>query len=396
MAIPRPGRGPGLICGLLLIWLAGVQQGAVSSEAAAGANSAAADSILLSFVGDIMHHDQNAAMPDYNRIYDAVRSELRNDTLSFANIEFPVDTAREPSGYPLFNGSVEYVKAAVDAGFDVFALANNHTYDWGAAGARSTRRVFDELGRDNGTYHNGVRRAAGAAIEPTVITRDGWSIAFVSVTGFSNVPGSASHIHLVDYTRPDVAEEFLALVSAWDALYDLVIVGVHGGVEYDQEPDAAKVRFFRELVSHGADIVWGHHPHVIQPVELVSTGSSRKLILHSTGNFISAQRRYQRPELPFGRWAPTGDTAIFQVRVFRVPAAAGDGVRFTVGEVTTPVFTAHADPVHGFVLRRFGSLLTEPLPLSWRAFYAARYAATRSFVNRPMTRFTALSPRGVP
>ena len=341
-----------------------------------------------------MHHDQNAAMSDYRRLYDAVRADLAQDDLSFANVEFPVVPDKAPSGYPLFNGSVSYVRAAVAAGFDVFSLANNHTFDWGPAGVAATLRVFDELSEADGIHHNGIRRARMAPIEPTVIHRNGWSVAFVSITALSNVRGSAPYIHLVDYARAEESESFLALVAEWDAAYDLVIIGVHGGTEYTAEPDRRKAEFFRELVERGADIVWGHHPHVLQPVEIVRTGSSRKLILHSTGNFVSAQRRYQRPELPLGRWAPTGDTALFSVRVSRMVRPDGSHGAVSVTVLRTPLLTVHEDPLHGFVPRRFGSLLGEPLPLAWRAFYLARYAVTRSFVNNRRESFVALKISG--
>jgi poly-gamma-glutamate synthesis protein (capsule biosynthesis protein) len=165
-------------------------------------------------------------------------------------------------------------------------------------------------------------------------------------------------------------------------------VSVHGGTEYVTEPDPWKTEIFREMVAHGADIVWGHHPHVLQPVEYVHTGATRKLIMHSTGNFISAQRRYQQPTLPVGRWAPTGDTALFRVMVTRNPARQAASV--TIEQVWTPILTVYKDPVHGYVLRRFGTLLTTPLSLEWRAFYVMRYAVTRSFLSRQMESFVPL------
>ncbi len=352
----------------------------------------AADSLLLTFVGDIMHHEEHARVPDYDRIYDAVRGELERDDLSFANIEFPVVPGKPPSGYPLFNGSIDYVRAAVRAGFDVFSLANNHTFDWGSAGVRSTAQALTELSETHGIYHNGIRMTTSGPIAPTVIRYRGWTVAFVSITFISNVRDSSPYIHLVDSRDAEAISAFLSLLAQWDDECDLLIVGVHGGTEYVTESEPWKAALFREMVAHGADIVWGHHPHVLQPIEYVETGSTAKLIMHSTGNFVSAQRRYQRPELPVGRWAPTGDTALFQVLVTRVPA--GDGTRTTssVSRVWTPLLTTHLDSIHGYVLRRFGSLLTDSIPLMWRAFFTARYAVTRSFLNRSLTSFVPLIP----
>ena len=351
------------------------------------------DSLLLTFVGDIMHHDLNARMDDYDRLYDAVRPYLHEDSLSFANIEFPVDPDRRPSGYPLFNGTAGYVEAAVRGGFDVFSLANNHSFDLGARGTAATVRLFSSLSEEAGTYHNGLRDEPGAPITPAVIHHEGWSIAFVSITTFSNVRGSSRFINLVDHTNAPVVEAFLAQVSQWDAEFDLLIVSVHAGTEYTTRPDPGKARFFRELVAHGADIVWGHHPHVLQPWESVDAGPAKKLILHSTGNFISAQRRYQQPFLPLGRWAPTGDTALFRVTVMRSSRSDSSGrIQPTVVQVSTPIFTVHNDPTHGLVPKTFGAVLTEPLPLVWRAFYAARYASTRSLLNAPLASLAVRPP----
>ncbi len=351
------------------------------------------DSLLLTFVGDIMHHDLNAGMNDYDRLYDAVRPYLHADSLSFANIEFPVDPDRQPSGYPLFNGTAGYVEAAVRGGFDVFSLANNHSFDLGARGTAATARLFSSLSVETGTYHNGLRDEPGAPITPTVIYHEGWSIAFVSITAFSNARGSLGFINLVDYTDVSVLDAFLAQVSQWDTEFDLLIVSVHAGTEYTTRPDLGKAQFFRDLVAHGADIVWGHHPHVLQPWEKVDVGTANKLILHSTGNFISAQRRYQQPFLPLGRWAPTGDTALFRVTVMRSSQSDSSGrIQPSVVRVSTPIFTVHNDPMHGLIPKTFGAVLTEPLPLVWRAFYAARYASTRSLLNAPLTSLAVRSP----
>jgi poly-gamma-glutamate synthesis protein (capsule biosynthesis protein) len=322
--------------------------------------------ITLSFVGDIMHHALNAGMPDYDRLYDSVRRLLWIDDLSFANLEFPIDPAQEPRGYPLFNGSEAYLEAAVRGGIDVFSLANNHTFDLQATGVASTRMVVDSFAV-HGVAANGIRPEPGAAIDPAETTVRGWRIGFVSITAFSNVPGSGRYIHLVDYTDPDARADFLTRVTRWSRRYDLLVVGVHAGEEYVPHPDAAKFEFFHDLAGAGADVVWGHHPHVLQPWEMKDGG----LIIHSAGNFVSGQRRHQSPWVPVGRWAATGDTAIYQVRV----RDSGDSARVTA--VRTPLFTMYPSPAHGLVLRAFGEVLTGEMDLSWRAFYLARYAAMR-------------------
>lgn len=327
--------------------------------------------LVLSFVGDIMHHRLNAEMPDYDRLYDAVRPLLDVDDVSFANIEFPIDSSREPAGYPLFNGTRAYLEAAVRGGFDVLALANNHTFDLREAGVRGTSAIVARLASQTGVRANGVRAEPGAPIALTRIHHRGWLIGFVSVTAFSNVSGSSGHINLVDYFDAGARAAFLAQVRRWAGEVDLLVVGIHAGVEYETTPAAHKVDFFREVSDAGAQIVWGHHPHVLQPWE----PRDGRLIIYSAGNFVSGQRRHQSPWVPVGRWAPTGDTAIYQVRVER---DAG-GARVTT--VRTALYTMIADPTHGLVVRSFDDVLAGELPVAWRAFYLARYSAARRLVD---------------
>lgn len=359
---------------IVLLTVAGATLPGVEPYPVEPATSARREPLVLSFTGDIMHHEQNAAVTDYDRIYDAVRPLLAIDDLSFANLEFPVDPSRPPAGYPLFNGTRAYVEAALRAGVDVLALANNHTFDLGLTGALATRRLADELGSLTGLAHSGVREREWAPIEPVVIHHRGWRIGFVSITAFSNAGGSAAHINLVDYLNTDAREAILASVRVWSGEVDLLIVGVHAGVEYTREPSEQKAAFFRALSDAGAHVVWGHHPHVLQPTEL----RDGRLIIYSAGNLVSAQRRYQSPFVPAGRWAPTGDTAVYQVRV----ASGVAGSRIT--DVRAPLFTMIDDPDHGLVLESFDAILAGELPVAWRAFYLARYAAMTRFTGTPI------------
>ena len=83
----------------------------------------------LVFAGDIMGHDVNYRMADYRDIYRGVRQYLGDADLAVANLELPVDPTRAESGYPRFNGNAAYVRAAVEAGFNLLSTANNHAFD---------------------------------------------------------------------------------------------------------------------------------------------------------------------------------------------------------------------------------------------------------------------------
>lgn len=365
-------RSDSLTLVLLLASLAVVQSAEPAPDGVHGSRSR--PPLVLSFVGDIMHHESNAAMSEFDRLYDSVRTLLQIDDLSFANVEFPVDPAREPSGYPIFNGSVDYLEAAIRAGFDVLSLANNHSFDLGVEGVVATQAVVGDLARMAGVHSSGLRSEPWRPIEVTAIDHRNWRIGFVAVTSFSNLAGSSPYINLVNYFDREVRRDFLASVELWSEEYDLLILSVHAGDEYVSVPVAHKARFLRELSDAGAHIVWSHHPHVLQPWEQ----RSGRVIIHSAGNFVSGQRRYQSPMVPFGRWAPTGDTTIYQLAVSQV---AG---RVEASVVRTPLFTMLDHPEHGLVLRSYEEVLADGVPMAWRAFHLARYPVMRRFVAREM------------
>jgi poly-gamma-glutamate synthesis protein (capsule biosynthesis protein) len=85
--------------------------------------------LVLTFAGDIMAHTVNFMMDDYRRIYEDLRPVLTADDLSFGNLETPVADSLPMSTFPSFNVHSAYLRAAVDGGFDVFSLANNHAND---------------------------------------------------------------------------------------------------------------------------------------------------------------------------------------------------------------------------------------------------------------------------
>ena len=82
--------------------------------------------LRLTFGGDIMAHIENFRMADYSMIYADIEEIIKNDDLSFANLETPVHGGRPYESYPTFNVQPPYAQAAIDAGFDVFSLAFFH------------------------------------------------------------------------------------------------------------------------------------------------------------------------------------------------------------------------------------------------------------------------------
>jgi hypothetical protein len=278
----------------------------------------AQDTILqLTFAGDIMVHTANYLTADYPEIYRSIAPLLRKDDLSFANLEFPVDPSRAYSSYPRFNGTPEYLQAAVEAGVEVFSLANNHAFDQGRDGVFQTLLVLSKMGEQSyhRLYAGGIRGNLRKPFEPVEIRCRGVRIGFLAVCQMVNVPMPHFYVHIVDYRNRRHRETFLPLIQEIAPRYDLFILSYHGGREYSRRPEEAKMAFFERLLEAGVDIIWGHHPHVVQPHRLVEREEGRGLIMPSTGNLISGMMIGVNPEEPDQDLAWTSDSALWLVTV---------------------------------------------------------------------------------
>jgi hypothetical protein len=298
-----------------------------AAEPAAERTSGNLPSLSLSFVGDLMAHPPNFRMSEYGRIYDAVESIFHADDLSFINLEFVVDPDRPMAGYPRFNVHRDYVEAAVDAGFDVFALANNHITDYGADGVRETERQIRRIQafhpRDplRPIYYSGVRSPDETGLEVTEIRHRGWKIGYLSVTGILNQWAGANLTYMVPYWDSAANDALRSFIRTESANYDLFILAYHGGTEYVLEPNPDKWRLFNSLMDAGVDILWGHHPHVLQPIEFYPREDGRYgALMHSLGNFVSSQPARLRPSDGGVRRAFTGDSAIVSLEVIMTPS----------------------------------------------------------------------------
>ncbi|HKL85053.1 MAG TPA: CapA family protein [Treponemataceae bacterium] len=277
-------------------------------------------SLLLTFAGDIMAHNVNFNMSDYSLIYQNVSNLLLSDDLTFGNLETPVTDSLPLSTYPNFNVHSNYPLAAVHAGFDVFALANNHSNDQGIEGIDGTLSVMNNLSPL--VYSSGLKKNAEDPFKPVIIEKKGWKIAFLSVTEIFNAHDSASK--RVYYVSPTQAArtDFLATISQIKATYqcDIFILALHSNEpEYVLKESKQKRIWFSQLCAAGVDIVWAHHPHVMQPwetlsiVDQITRQEKEALIMYSMGNFISGQRYTPNTENPAAIREYTGDSVLLQV-----------------------------------------------------------------------------------
>ena len=245
-----------------------------------------AEAFELTFVGDVIlgryRGDGYDPIPDGEHEPFAEVTELLRSDLVVGNLETPLVRTlpvESPVGSRYsFGADAALARHLLPAGFDALSLANNHAYDMLATGVRETPEILAELGI---APLGAVSEEPGENIRVETIEREGWRVGFVAVTTQSNVarqPGLP--LPLVD--TPELATRVVPLVEEARVSHDLVVVLVHWGLEYADEPDWVQQQAARALVEAGADLVIGHHPHVLQGIERHGHG----LIAYSLGNFL--------------------------------------------------------------------------------------------------------------
>ncbi len=333
--------------------------------------------LVLTFAGDIMAHDVNFNMRDYSMIYRDVREMLHSDDLSFANFETPVADRLPMSTYPRFNVHRTYLEAAVSGGFDVFSLANNHTNDQGFPGMTGTLHAVQKLPKN--IVANGIRTSVGDPLVPTVIKKKDWTIVFLAVTEILNSHDAS--LAQVQYSPPTAAGRN-ALKTRIEQIvashpHSLFILSLHTNEpEYVRSVSTRKKAWFVELAESGVDIVWAHHPHVMQKWEVVPVKGRDCLFMYSMGNFISGQRWRVNHANPASDREYTGDSVLLQVLL------SGDA---QTGRMRSPVIqpvpiTNHRDTAHGMVVKRYSQTFLESLPESLAAYYRRRLVLMNDYL----------------
>ena len=245
----------------------------------------------MAYYGNIRDAASNAkgtdAKYDFKPSYTTVKPIVEAHDIAFINQEtLMCGDGYELSYYPRFNSPRELGDAVVDAGFDIIGMANNHMLDKGESGLSATLDYWEEQPVTLiGAYRNQEQFE-----EITVIEKNGIKIALLAFTEHTNglKLGKNSELYV-----PYIEAELLARkVKEAEELADITIVSMHWGNEFTfKVNESLQTKFANIICENGGDVIIGHHPHTIQPVEWIDNGENRTLCVYSLGNFMSEMEK---------------------------------------------------------------------------------------------------------
>ena len=241
-------------------------------------------------IGDILLHDavyRAAETPngyDFTSAFTSVKRQLSEADLTIANQESMIGGSELGlSSYPAFNSPFEIGDALQDAGVDLVTTANNHTLDRGVKAIERSIAHWNQIGMPyTGSFQSDEDRATLRVLEANDI-----SFAFLAYTYGTNgvVPKQPYHVNYIDLAQmgPDIEEA--------EANADVTVVSLHFGTEYEPLPNEEQQSLVQSLADLGVDVIIGHHPHVLQPPDVIEGANGQEtFVIYSLGNFLSGQK----------------------------------------------------------------------------------------------------------
>lgn len=241
--------------------------------------AAAGDIMLARGVEDLLIKEQKP-----EAVFTDATPVLQDNDITIGNLEGVVTnlTLKTPKTYN-FKFKKEALPYLKKAGFDYLMLTNNHSYDYGEQGFKDTLKAVKETGF--ATSGAGYNKTEAENFYRTKIK--GRDISILSVgaypveqSGFNGEKQASA-----TDTRAGVlwkSDKVLEMVKDEKSTGAIVIVNVHAGSEYVKKPNATQTTFYKQLCDSGADVIFGSHPHILQPVEKYNDS----LIVWSLGNFV--------------------------------------------------------------------------------------------------------------
>jgi len=263
-----------------------IQQSTSTNTQPTQQQEAQSNSATFMAVGDMLIHDtiyndfKTEDGYDFSPAFANVKQILQKGDFVALNQETPLGGEELGlSGLYIANSPQQLADAEVDAGFNMFQLANNHAMDRNIIGIDKTHQYLQKFNKSiitSGTYTSEQHRNTVPVIE-----KNGIKMAFLSYTYGSNIktPIESWRINLID--KDSMARD----IAAAKQQADIITVGVHWGIERDLLTSKAQDELASFLADQGVSIIYGTHPHVLQQPKWLNNNTT--LYLPSLGNFLS-------------------------------------------------------------------------------------------------------------
>ena len=273
----------------------------------------------IGVTGDILIHNpvlkaaiQSDGSYDFSSMFEAISPYWQEVDYMIVNLEVTISESGSYSGYPMFRSPASIIEALSDAGVDCLLTANNHSYDGYESGMLYTIETIEAAGLD----YTGTRSSSD---ESYVLIKNINGIVFGMVCYTYDTRSSADdRKSLNGNAMSDSAEDLVNsfCYSDLESLYesvkedleqmelsgcDVSMVFIHWGTEYEDNANDTQTEIAQELSDLGVDVIVGGHPHVIQEFDVLTGESGNEtLVLYSTGNALSNQRRDRISSEPDG------------------------------------------------------------------------------------------------
>lgn len=243
----------------------------------------------LIMVGDCLIHSAIYADAKVNNSYnfkpmlEYIKPIIKDYDLAFYNQETILGGAKLGlSSYPQFNSPYEVGDAFIDAGFNIVSLANNHTLDRGSKAIINSRNYWN----DKDVLVSGSATSKEERNNIKIKEINNIKYTLLAYTTTTNGIKAQKDYYVNIYNKDQVKKDIESIKDKTD----VILVSMHWGEEYNHNITTKQKEIATYLSSLGVDIVIGHHPHVVEPIEYIND----TLVIYSLGNFISAQRGVER------------------------------------------------------------------------------------------------------
>lgn len=248
-------------------------------------SSAKVGETVVSLVGDVAFVnpiERNSRTKGYDYAWKYLGTIFQEDDFTLLNLETSITKSEEkwPEKEFNFRSDPKHAEEMKRQSVEAVSLANNHTLDFGRKGFADTLYHL----KKSGILYAGGGADLSEAIRPILFEKNGTKIGILS---FSRVVPSGKWY--AGKNRSGIVgaydsqlEQAIRAVKEWDSKTDVLMVALHWGKMHVEQPGVSEERAARRLIDAGADVIIGHHPHVLQGIEIYKN----RPIFYSLGNFI--------------------------------------------------------------------------------------------------------------